>query len=197
MVKKKEKKNRPWKRTKSLTWYQYNTFRTKIEYYTQIVFPENKGDVYFSEANVSWKNFTSMINASTHGDTLRSMFAYLIVNGVKVEVIPFSTNTTLVLGDQVPVVLAFIPGTSINPTAYNFNDLNQINTSLMLDPVNKEEKYFSFRGATRDLKLAADNNAGGTGGMKVIANGQASNMTGNQWNMKVTLYVYWRFAKIV
>ena len=197
MVKKKEKKNRQLKRTKSLSWYQYNTFRTKIEYYTQIVFPENKGDVYFSEANVSWKNFASMINASTHGDTLRSMFSYLIVNGVKVEVIPFSTNTTLVLGDQIPVVLAFVAGTANNPTAYNFNDLNQLNTSFMLDPVNKEEKYFSFRGATRDLKLTADNNAGGTGGMKVIANGQASNMTGNQWNMKVTLYVYWRFAKIV
>ena len=189
---------RRFRRYKNIKWYQYNTFRTKMEYYTQITYPNNQaGDISFIAANNSWINLATIINGTPNGDTLRQMFSYLIVTGVRIETQPFSTNTTLVMAQQAPVCLAFVVGTNNDPQALNFNDISQINTSMLLDPLTRQVKYFSFRGATKDLKLTADNNAGGTGGFKVIGRGQARSDGGPAWNMKATLYVYWRYAKVI
>lgn len=127
-----------------------------------------------------------------------SMFGYCKVTGIKVEVIPHSNNVSVAgLSNQTPVVLAFFIGDSGEHANANYSDLVCVNTSLILDPSNRQSRYFSTKGGSWDLKAAGDINTVGAGTMIVRAMNDGAYTTSPGWNVKVTLYVYWRYAKVL
>lgn len=200
MAKKKRSYRRRYRRYRAVRWAQYNVFRTKCEWSSIISFPENDGQPVITGAgvngqDVSFISLSELLKKYPKNDSLRSMFSYVTITGVRVEVIPHSLNTATSLTQQYPVAFAYVSGTNNNPDNITFNDLQSVNSSIILDPSNRQTRYWPLKGAQFDLKLAADTNASAAGVFKILslANGQYSKTPG--WNVKITLYCYWRYAK--
>lgn len=93
--------------------------------------------------------------------------------------------------------LNYIANFDIEHANANYSDLVCVNTSLILDPSNRQSRYFSTKGGSWDLKAAGDINTVGAGTMIVRAMNDGAYTTSPGWNVKVTLYVYWRYAKVL
>lgn len=183
-------------------WSQYNTLRTKCEYSTTLQFPNGQqaGQPYFQNTpnnNRSWINFAVMMQRYAKNDALREMFAWVSVSGIKIETVPHSTNISTNLGNQSTVCLAVLPGVNDEQNAMTYNELIAVNTSLLLDPMQRQSRYWSWRGGQFDMKVSADQGALTAGQMVCRAMYDGIYTQTNAWTVKVTLYLYWRYAKVV
>lgn len=182
-------------------WNEYNVLRTKCEYTTPLLFPTNAGQPYFHNTtnnNRKWITFPQMMELYGKNTILREMFGYCKISGVKIEVLPHSNNVSVAgLSNQTPVVIAFLMGVSAENANAAYADLIMVNTSIIADPSNRQSRYFSTKGAAWDLKGAADNNLIGAGTMIVRSMNDGAFNVSPGWNIKVTLYCYWRYAKVL
>ena len=182
-------------------WNEYNVLRTKCEYSTPLLFPGEAGQPYFHNTtnnNRSWITFPQMMEAYGKNTMLREMFGYCKITGIKVEVIPHSNNMSVAgLSNQTPVCLAFLMGVSAENANAAYADLIMVNTSMIVDPTNRQSRYYSLKGAAWDLKGANDNNLIAAGTMIVRAMNAGAFNVSPGWNIKITLYCYWRYAKVL
>ena len=136
---------RRFRRYKSL-WSEYNVFRTKCEYSTPLLYPNEAGQPYFTNTNNNnrkYITFPEMMAKYKNNTALREMFGYCKITGIKVEVIPHSNNVSVTgISNQTPVVLAFLMGVSAENQNASYSDLVCVNTSLILDPSNRQS-YFN------------------------------------------------------
>lgn len=183
-------------------WHQYNVLRTKCEYVTQLLYPADQaGQPYLNNTtggNRSYISIPEMMATYNRNTQLRSMFAYCMVSGFKIEVTPHSNNVSAAgISNQSPVCLALLPGTNGANAGLTFNDLSVVNTGMVLDSTQRQSRYWSWRGGQFDMKLAADNDAIAAGTLLVrsVTNGVYTQSP--SWNVRVTLYVVWRYAKLV
>ena len=183
-------------------WSQYNTLRTKCEYTTTLTFPntQNPGQPYFSNTeggNRNWINFADMMKKYAKNDQLREMFAWVSVTGVKLEALPHSVNVGANVATQTPVTLAILPGVNGQEQNMTYDQLVCVNTSILLDPTQRQSRYWSWRGGQFDMKVAGDSSALTSGQLVVRSMFDGVYASTNGWNIKVTLYLYWRYTKIV
>lgn len=183
-------------------WSQYNTLRTKCEYSTTLTFPDgqNPGQPYFANTengNRKWINFADMMRRYGKNSQLREMFSWVSLSGVKLEVIPHSLNVAANISTQTPVCIAILPGVNGDEANATYSDIICINTSLILDPTSRQSRYWSWRGGQFDMKVAGDQSALTSGQMIVRSMFDGNYTSTNGWNVKVTLYLYWRYAKVI
>lgn len=180
-------------------WNEYNVLRTKCEYSSPVLFPANDGQPYFTNTtnnNRSWITIPQMLVRYARNNNLREMFGYCKVTGIKLESIPHSNNLSVDgLSNQTPVCVALLMGTSDENAAMTYDDLIIVNTGMILDPTQRKSKYFSAKGGQFDLKIAADTGNICAGTLMVRSMNAGKFAVSPGWNIKVTLYCYWRYAK--
>lgn len=183
-------------------WLQYNVLRAKLEWYCQIKFPQEAGQPVLAwgageNDYAPYRTINNIMYATSAGNRLRDMFAYGSISGIKLEIMPHSNHHSTGISYQYPVVVAYLPGVYENQAGATFNEIAALNTSLMLDPLNRQSRYFSSRGASFDLKITQPDNSLLNGQLivRALVNGTVS--VSPAWNMKVTLYAYFRYAKVV
>lgn len=191
-------RRRAFRRYRSV-WSDYNVLRTKCEYSTPVLFPTGDGQPYFTNTvnnNRSYITIAQMMDRYARNNNLREMFGFCKITGFKIEAIPHSNNLSVDgLSNQTPVCVAMLMGTSDVNAAVTYPDLVIVNTGMVLDPTSRKVKYFSAKGSQWDLKLAADTNSIGAGTLLVRSMNDGKFSVSPGWNIKVTLYCYWRYAK--
>lgn len=194
------RRRRAFRRYRNI-WSEYNVLRTKCEYTSPLLFPNESGQPYFSNSpsnNRRYLTFAEMMDRYARNNNLREMFGYVKVTGVRLEVIPHSNNLSVTgLSNQTPVCIAILFGTSAENAGADYNDVVTCNTAVIADPVTRIARYFSAKGGSWDLKVASDATAIGAGTLIVRAMNNGAYSASPGWNVKVTLYCYWRYAKTI
>lgn len=198
MAAKRRRYRRRFRRYRSI-WSDYNVLRTKCEYSTPVLFPTGDGQPYFTNTvnnNRSYITVPQMMEKYARNNNLRDMFAFCKVTGFKIEAIPHSNNLSVDgLSNQTPVCVAMLIGSNDQNAGLTYPDLVIINTSMILDPTSRKIKYFSTKGDQFDLKLSSNENSMCAGTLLVRSMNDGKFSVSPGWNVKVTLYCYWRYAK--
>ena len=191
----KKRTYRRWRRSK---WLQYNTLRTKMEYFSQIAFPQGQGPVHFVTENATSVTLGTMLNNSSGGTHLKEYFAYCTITGIRLDIVPHANNSDAFATNVSPVLLCYVPGMNqIDTGNTDFLKLLACDTALQLDPTLRQTRYFSLRGATQNLSIAQGAESGPAGLLCLKCPENSDYDSSPSWNMKVTLYVYWRYTKFL
>ena len=196
MARRRKYAKKTFKRYKSITASR-NYFKVKAEYYDVIQFPDNAGKPLFlnrtadQNANAAtWSTNTigKMMQGYTYSLTLSGLFSFYKIQGMAIEVIPKFNNADQV-AQQTDVFLGYRVG---NDDHMTLAEIKAVNQSLILDPRNRQRKYWKTLGNYGDWTNTS--NAIG-GGLSVESAVNGSRDTQHGWSIKVTMYLIYKFSK--
>lgn len=194
--KKYTKKSYSYRRYKQVASRNY--FKVKAEYYDAILFPDNAPGKPLFANRVNDQNATvltkgtntinQMLTGYTYSVTLAGLFSFYKITGIALEIIPKYDNGNIVT-DQVDIYLGYRVG---NTTHMNLSEIKAVNQNLLLDPRNRQRKYFRTLGNFGDWTNTA-NAIDGAISIDSSANGQ--NHHQHSWTIKVSMYLLYKFSK--
>lgn len=175
-----------------------NYFKVKAEYYDAILFPDNAPGKPLFANRINDQNATvltkgtntinQMLTGYTYSVTLSGLFSFYKITGIALEIIPKYDNGNVVT-DQVDIYLGYRVG---NTTHMNLSEIKAVNQNLLLDPRNRQRKYFRTLGNFGDWTNTA-NAIDGAISIDSSANGQKMNQ--HSWTIKVSMYLLYKFSK--
>lgn len=194
--KKYTKKSYSYRRYKQVASRNY--FKVKAEYYDAILFPDNAPGKPLFANRINDQNATvltkgtntinQMLTGYTYSVTLAGLFSFYKITGIALEIIPKYDNGNVVT-DQVDIYLGYRVG---NTTHMNLSEIKAVNQNLLLDPRNRQRKYFRTLGNFGDWTNTA-NAIDGAISIDSSANGQ--NHYQHSWTIKVSMYLLYKFSK--
>ena len=157
-----------YKRYKSVSM---NYFKVKMEYCDRIIFPEmtplaNNAKIYGGPAKFKTRallpndepykiTLQSVLDQYMYTNSLKAIFAYYKLTGIRVELIPESRNTGIYTTYEaqdakyvVPYPMIFFSYRSGTNDAQNVADCRANNQSIVLDPCRKISRYWRVYGTT-------------------------------------------------
>ena len=175
-----------------------NYFKVKAEYYDTIWFPDNGpgkplfsnrvGDEGATVASKGTNTINQMLTGYTYSVTLAGLFSFYKITGITLELIPKYNNGDVV-SDQVDVYLGYRVG---NATHMTLSEIKAVNQNLLLDPRNRQRKYFKTLGNFGDWTNTSNAIDGGIS-IDSAANGEKN--TQHAWTIKVSMYLLYKFSK--
>lgn len=174
-----------------------NYFKVKAEYYDAIWFPDNGGKPLFANrindegatvASKGTNTLNQMLTGYTYSVTLAGLFSFYKITGIALEIIPKYDNGNVVT-DQVDIYLGYRVG---NATHMTLSEIKAVNQNLLLDPRNRQRKFFRTLGNFGDWTNTA-NAIDGAISIESSANGNKT--TQHSWTIKVSMYLLYKFSK--
>lgn len=175
-----------------------NYFKVKAEYYDVIFFPANEaGKPLFANrvndegatvASKATNTLNQMLTGYTYSVTLAGLFSFYKITGITLEIIPKYNNGDVVL-DQSDVYLGYRVG---NATHMTLSEIKAVNQNLLLDPRNRQRKYFRTLGNFGDWTNTA-NAIDGAISIDSTSNGERNSQ--HSWTIKVSMYLLYKFSK--
>lgn len=186
------KKGYGYKRYKQVASRNY--FKVKAEYYDEVAFPQNSGQPVFSSTVLDEaylvKNVLTLkriMEKYTYVTTLAGLFSYWKLLSVAVELIPLDEDSQVV--DPVQIFMGFRMGKS---TVMTLSEIKAVNQNMMLDPRNRQRRYWRTYGNYGDWTQTDTYFEGGLS----VASGRNSILTDQRrWTIKVSLYLLYKYSK--
>ena len=175
-----------------------NYFKVKAEYYDVIAFPDNeagkplfqnrRNDEGATPASKGTNTLNQMLTGYTYSVTLAGLFSFYKITGITLEIIPKYNNGDVV-SDQKDVYLGYRVG---NATHMTLSEIKAVNQNLLLDPRNRQRKYFRTLGNFGDWTNTA-NAIDGAISIDSVSNGEKNSQ--HSWTIKVSMYLLYKFSK--
>lgn len=179
---------RRYRRYRSLT-NQY--FRTRVEGVYTIAFPSQAGAPVFAETEDTTIDFFTIFNNSQYYGALTTMFGYMKIYGISMEVTPGPTNYkgTATIGAKTLVGFRFG-----NDGPVSYHQLVANNNSILLGVDTAKRKYVSTMGATDWLNSNSSNSGFGVFAVASSVNGTLSNQP--TWTCRFCLYMLFKKSNV-
>lgn len=174
-----------------------NYFKVKAEYYDSIQFPLNGGKPQFvnripdqnaNAATMGTNTLSKILQGYSYTQVLAGLFSFYKIQGIAIELIP-KYNSSLQVADQVDVYLGYRVG---NDDHMTLQEIKAVNQNLLLDPRNRQRKYFRTLG---DYGSWVNTSNAIGGGISIDAPYDGSRNTQHSWTIKVSLYLIYKFSK--
>ena len=188
------RKNNYFRRYRQLASRNY--FKVKAEFYDRIIFPNGSTGqpVFVSKeadgtlANRSVLTTTNIFTGYSYAQVLSGLFSYYKILSVAIELIPkYNTGDTIANGRT--VFLGFKMGSN---DALTIQEIKALNQNLVLDPRNRQRRYWKVYN-TQGLWNPTD--AISNGCITIQADDVGTKDTQHQWDIKVTLYLLYKYSK--
>ena len=174
-----------------------NYFKVKAEYYDTIQFPLNGGKPQFvnriadqnaNAATMGTNTLSKILQGYSYTQVLAGLFSFYKITGIALEIIPKYNNRDQVT-DQVDVYLGYRVG---NDDHMTLSEIKAVNQNLLLDPRNRQRKYFRTLGDYGNW-VNTSNAIGGGISIESVSDGTKN--TQHSWTVKVSLYLTYKFSK--
>lgn len=194
-------KKRTYKRNYNNGYKRYrqvasrNYFKVKAEFYDFIQYPDENGKpIFYSKrgadvmGNRAVLTVDDMLSSYTYTNILQGLFSYYKVLGLAVEVIPKYNNGDVVTEQR----QTFIGFRAASNEAMTMSELKAINQSFLLDPRNRQRRYW------RVFNTGGDWQGTGqviSGGITVQSPEVGNKNTQHIWDIKVSIYLLYKYSK--
>lgn len=173
-----------------------NYFRVKAEYYDTIQFPQQQGKVQFANRvndpnatpdSMATNTIAQMLNGYAYVQILAGLFSFYKITSILIEITP-KDNTGNQIQNEVDVYLGYRVANNAHMT---LQEIKSVNQNLVLDPRNRQRKFFRTLGNFGDW-TNTNNAIDGT-----ISLESQNGARGSQhvWSIKVSLYLLYKFSK--
>ena len=179
-----------WNRRRWKRWNRYNYLPVKIDVSGDLVFPSgSSGQPKFSNSDGQIINFESFFGTGSEFAKYKDMFTYYRVAGIRLDFVPAPGNGSADMTHTKPVYVGwFLTGQSTD----NIPNLPFSDKAMLLNPLQRTTRYWSFHGAQDDYKTMATTFSGYTA---VYTAENATDNTGPAWSYRMTLYCLLKLVK--
>lgn len=174
-----------------------NYFRVKAEYYDVIQFPTDGGKPQFvnrildqnaNAATMGTNTLSKMLQGYSYAQILSGLFSFYKITGIAFEIIPKDNNFDQII-DQIDVFLGYRVG---NDDHMTLSEIKAVNQNLLLDPRNRQRKYFRTLG---DYGSWVNTSNAIGGGISIESALTGDRKSQHSWTIKVSLYLLYKFSK--
>ena len=172
-----------------------NYFKVKAEFYDIIRFPDNAGQPIFQSKALEQQavdrgvlTFNNMYTGYSYSTSLLALFSYYKVLGVAVEVIPKYNNGDVVTA-QTATFLGIRMGSNIR---MNLSEIKAINQNLLLDPRNRQRRYWRTFNTSGDWQTTSEVL---NGALSVGSTDNGVKDAQHIWDLKVSMYLLYKYSK--
>lgn len=174
-----------------------NYFKVKAEFYDLIKYPDVKGAPIFGSRegqempiNRGVLPIPSMYVGYTYANILQGLFSYYKLLSVAVEIVPRYNN-----GDQITSQAGTLLGFRMGKIeAMTLSEVKAVNQNILLDPRNRQRRYWKIFQANGEWILTSD---ALLGALTVVSTQPDGGVKDEQhmWDIKISMYLLFKYSK--
>lgn len=174
-----------------------NYFKVKAEFYDLIKYPDSKGAPIFGSRegqempiNRSVLPIPSMYVGYTYANILQGLFSYYKMLSIAVEIVPRYNN-----GDQITAQAGTLLGFRMGKIeAMTLSEVKAVNQNILLDPRNRQRRYWKVFNSNGEWILTSDAMLGGLTVVSMNTEGSTKDEQ-HMWDIKVSMYLLFKYSK--